>query len=78
MSEIITIRESIDISGKYEEMPDKAGLYVYKCMETEYEWTFASIYMENGALMVSDLYLGKADLESFHAGSTDLLWCKAS
>ena len=76
---IITVKESRFTGVESKNMPSKYGLYLYKCMETDNEWYYASIHKdENGIAVVNECDLGETQLEDFHYNLTDLFWYKVA
>lgn len=59
-------------------MPNKAGLYRYKCLETDNKEEYAAIIHGNGVmykeLLVCEDGLGRTPLEHFHNNLCDVMW----
>jgi hypothetical protein len=54
--------------------PTITGLYQVRSMESEGEWEYVAVTGLSGNLMVHDPHIGIFDLESYHAGLTDIEW----
>lgn len=57
-----------------DKMPDRAGLWIIRCGETNNENEYVAITGRKGRMIVHDPHLGKTPLRSFHDGLTQLRW----
>lgn len=57
------------------EMPEKEGLYAFRCSETDQEIEYVGVFLSEGELTAKiELYENGIDLATFHHNSTYPQW----
>jgi len=71
----VQVKQNVSVYDIFTEMPIEEGLFIYKCMENDYEWEFAAIISDfYESLFVHEQGLGITNLKTFHDNLTDLEW----
>jgi len=60
--------------NKLSDKPTEAGIYLVRCMESDYQWESVIVTRNPRGLVVHSSDLGPTDLDDYHNGLTEIEW----